>query len=304
MKKLLLSVIVLSVTFCFSTYAQYIVSYSAIDGIEVARNKAKTTEDDELKLLMIMTSNGELELNGIPLPIKFDINTGKCEYWIYAFINTKDTTEIRFIAVLKFLGNPLQGFNANIVGYDVTRLNISEMIKLDSINWIGSDSLVERLKVDDDFMEFYGNNNQQTDVSLSINTDNPLLNFGEPYWQLTIGSDSFKRTCFVNAISGDITCDEITSVESNSIEISNDLLIYPNPANDYINIRLPETSNNLETQFSIFDIYGRELERFSSIPQNNEIRHILDQKVFSNGVYYLQYSLKNQNFSVPFVIER
>ncbi|HPI19004.1 MAG TPA: T9SS type A sorting domain-containing protein [Candidatus Kapabacteria bacterium] len=88
-------------------------------------------------------------------------------------------------------------------------------------------------------------------------------------------------------------------------EFSNDgIEIYPNPANDYINIRLPETSNNFETQFYIFDIYGREIDRFNSVPQNNEIRHILDQKVFSNGVYYLQYSLKNQNFSVPFVIER
>lgn len=84
-----------------------------------------------------------------------------------------------------------------------------------------------------------------------------------------------------------------TGIDSNTEY--GELLVYPNPATDFINVK---TVNDVEnTQIEIFDMNGRLIKVIDSIKKNNPIS-ILE---LPKGVYFLRVSSSNN--TVKFIKE-
>lgn len=86
-------------------------------------------------------------------------------------------------------------------------------------------------------------------------------------------------------------------VAESTIGISENLLenriaVYPNPAQNYINIDLPEQSN-----IQVFDISGREVMSLIS----NNVTEKIDISALHNGVYYLRIIHEGQTASSSFI---
>ncbi|MAT54932.1 MAG: hypothetical protein CMN32_10675, partial [Saprospirales bacterium] len=66
------------------------------------------------------------------------------------------------------------------------------------------------------------------------------------------------------------------------------LLLYPNPARDYLNFfyRPAPGQNSRQLSFRIFDASGRELQRFEA--QSGETTYIVPLWHWPPGVYFLQ----------------
>ncbi|MBK7853781.1 MAG: T9SS type A sorting domain-containing protein [Bacteroidetes bacterium] len=75
-----------------------------------------------------------------------------------------------------------------------------------------------------------------------------------------------------------------TSISDLGIEIS-DLKIFPNPANDELNIQINNTRINGVITISIFDILGNIVRKETSVNPHSQIRNL---KSFSPGIYFVE----------------
>ena len=66
----------------------------------------------------------------------------------------------------------------------------------------------------------------------------------------------------------------------------NKLQIYPNPADNYLMIELPESAENITT-ISLFNSFGRLIHLYDKELQNkNQV--VIDISALENGVYFLK----------------
>ncbi len=235
-------------------------------------------------LQMIGTINQTIPFNEIEIKIEFDMDNGTSSGWIYIFKDKADTTKGGSYFVVKpILGDYLiveiPGLNLPEMG-----LPIEENQYLNDYTWIDSDDMVNKLKSNSDFLDFYNQYKPFETLMIGLFIGiNPFEqgNFNvNPMWGITIATSEYQKMCIVNAINGEVTCSPIfTEVKDNII--ANNFEFYPNPANDFINLNVSELSNN--NTYQITDIYGRTLKTSSLILGNNKV----DISNFSSGIYYL-----------------
>lgn len=70
-------------------------------------------------------------------------------------------------------------------------------------------------------------------------------------------------------------------------EKASEISVYPNPANDILNIDFPVTENSF-AKISILDQTGREVAGFTSESSNTTGHVQLDMSKFSNGIYFVR----------------
>ncbi len=303
MKKLIASLFFIALAIKVTANAQFLEKFTAKDGLETAKNAMSSSNYQNLKLLAVLTANAELEYSGIPIIVTFDLNTGKSETWIYIFTDASDTTKRAGVSLFK------SGDMFIPQTFDGSDIEIDEILKefkyLDDVEWNDSGFFAEKIRANQDYQNFYEANKplDKFQIALAVNSIFPELNWGEAYWLLQASGNSVEHECSVHSLHGTTDCKNVISDVFDEI-VKNYSKVYPNPAKDYINIFLPEISNQIETQFSIFDIYGREIDRFSANIESNEIHYLLNQKGFSNGMYFIKYLINNKLYTIPFVIER
>lgn len=86
--------------------------------------------------------------------------------------------------------------------------------------------------------------------------------------------------------------DEI--VLSNSTVVKNDIFIYPNPTNDFLNINSP---NSFVNKYEIYDIQGRIVQEATTFEENFLQ---IDLKLFNSGVYLIKLFSENETFVKKF----
>ena len=88
-----------------------------------------------------------------------------------------------------------------------------------------------------------------------------------------------------------VEVDGETGITENSID-SGDIIIYPNPTKDYLNI---EFNNYNSQKFSIIfeNILGQEISRHDIIDGNKDFSQKFNISEFSTGVYYVKILSKN-----------
>ena len=81
------------------------------------------------------------------------------------------------------------------------------------------------------------------------------------------------------------------------LESVNELNIYPNPANDFIDIETTGISDFQNSYFSIFDITGNLVTKEKMIQNKTRI----DLSEFPNGLYLIQVRNNGKMFSKKFI---
>lgn len=92
----------------------------------------------------------------------------------------------------------------------------------------------------------------------------------------------------------DFACN-INDYSGINLELRNNFCIYPNPANDFLNISIPE--NFKTNSFSICDISGKLLLEENYIEDSKEV----DISDFDKGIYIIIFSSENEQFIKKFV---
>ena len=126
-------------------------------------------------------------------------------------------------------------------------------------------------------------------VAGSADKYNPEINFWE-YKGLLIKTDNYG--CVIPGC-------HITSTQK-SPSHSIDILLYPNPTSNILQIQLENVPNGT---FKVFDATGSLIHKFSHFDFTDV--HILDVSTFIPGTYHLQYTNKEgQIWAESFVVSR
>lgn len=90
--------------------------------------------------------------------------------------------------------------------------------------------------------------------------------------------------------------DESTNSINEVVNQNNDILIWPIPASDYMNISFKKFETTIK-QLSIFDIYGNLVQQESS-PENNRYISIQD---LETGIYFLSIETSKNHYSIKII---
>ncbi|RRO23895.1 T9SS type A sorting domain-containing protein, partial [Flavobacteriaceae bacterium 14752] len=93
---------------------------------------------------------------------------------------------------------------------------------------------------------------------------------------------------------------DTTTLSNDDFELSG-LSIYPNPANDILNINLGQNSSQIEN-LTLFDLNGRQVYQ-KQFEDNQTQESQIDVSQLSNGVYLLTVKTENNQFDRKIIIE-
>jgi hypothetical protein len=81
----------------------------------------------------------------------------------------------------------------------------------------------------------------------------------------------------------------------------NELLVFPNPANDMLHIKLPNENNFRLESINIYSIDGRKMALKSMIIDSANKSITVDINDLATGLYHLTIATKENNFNKQFV---
>lgn len=281
MKKYFLLIALLSFLIINESIAQSIlVQFTMKKHVEFARGKAKESGLSDPKLVAGLTTNQELEYMGQTINVKFNMETGKSDMWVYVFKEGNDTTKLNAQLILETIFGR-QSINVPLEDIEATDYSLSST--LDGINYADSDEILKIIKENEIFADFYSKNNplDQFSVALFSSLDLEGLTNNEPYWGFVMSKGVNFKLCGVHAVDKTVFCSpDIVSVIE--IEEANRMSAYPNPAEDVIEIE----NFPINGDFKIYDAYGRAIEDVPYFIKSNGITLKIDS--LTSGIYYLR----------------
>jgi len=96
-------------------------------------------------------------------------------------------------------------------------------------------------------------------------------------------------------IPGDTSNCNLSIGENNNANF----ILFPNPSKDYFSVYLPENHQNEEVTISIYDMFGRTINKINLVNSNE----IINVKGFEKGTYIVQIEYDNQSFKTKLLIE-
>lgn len=218
------------------------------EAFEAAVNDGLT----EPKLIMIATVDIEIELFGLPVPLKFNMQNGTAGMWIYMFTDSGFDTFLAYMLIKPVIGS------ANAIPMDpediISEFTPISMDKtLDEFVWLDSDKAAEAFRGSTQFMDAYNNDHELFALALFVNGGIPAANIDEPYWGANVSSENDVTFCIMHAINSDIMCLTEASIID---DIVNNVSLFPNPAQEFINIEI-EAADLVEAKsIQVFDALG------------------------------------------------
>jgi hypothetical protein len=283
MKKLNL---ILAILFLFLIYsnaeAQLLAKYTADEGLETAIEFTKSDLDFQSPVLIaVATMKQEVEASGITVKPGMSITNGKSEAWVYVILD-EDTEETAVVGVIKIFV-AFQALDlSNQSGFEVPGF-VSEPI---TGNWIDSEEIVDDVSANSTYQNYIKANptaEPQTSA-LSVNTTNSMYMMNYPYWINTFGENE-DLVCYTDALTGETDCQTISNVKYVE-SITNSFA--PNPANNYINIKLNNNTSKFDN-IRIVDIFGNIVYQTS-----NPSISLINVTSLANGSYTIMYEYKNK----------
>lgn len=287
--------------------------FKAKAGYTVALGQAKTDASDmdgnpiaamtDPKLVAIGTVGGG-DVEGVPIEVGFDMNTGNATIWLYIFRDGDNPEYMRSIVVMKiFIFIPID-FPID----QAPELPIGGGDNIDYEKWeYDSDGLVDRLTSDQTYNEYiqtYPNATFQM-LLLTVNTEQALLTQGHIIWAGLISDTESPEapvlTCLVDAETGETICLSAVSVPE---DIEESVMVYPNPASDKAIISLPNELLEHNPTIAIYNSQGefiRNIEVPGGITSNLVLINVSD---LNSGVYFVHYSGSTFKFMKKMIISR
>ncbi len=144
---------------------------------------------------------------------------------------------------------------------------------------------------------FIGWQKNNTSEMLNVGFDVNRINNDKLYYNFTgnWAKSKFEGTIMIRPLFGEDL--NVTSGATSPISEIIDFKIYPNPANDYLNVELNNSKQNIS--YTIFDAYGKVYK--------NEYynQSTIDISNLNSGIYFIRFSNSNQNFTTKkFIVVR
>ncbi len=296
MKRNILILLLGMIIFPVITNAQ---SFKASEGIQVAEDKAIELGLTDPQLISIGTMSGAID--GFPIELEFDMETGENVAWLYLFTEKDDPETRKAVGVVRVMI-----FMAQEISMDMLEgLPVSPDAPLET-GWIDSDEFVNNLNANDSFESFAEENDDAVMrlLGLGVNKMNPLFIIDDPYWMAIYGTEMQNITCFVHAETGQAQCLDISDVSDEYGE-SMRLAVYPNPAVDMVFIKVPENVKTNNYKLGIYDLYGNLVKTITNLPAPCETEHlILPVSDFPSGSYYVLFESENETQAEQLIIVR
>jgi hypothetical protein len=306
MYKLLTSVIIVLFLYSTISYSQSPIKSTAKNLLSTAVSQAKTDGLPNPLPISIGTMTGVL--TGVPLigslTLEFDLSTGKASAWAIAMYD-KSLDSIKIYGVLEF---PILGKIAMNLGADQVGAFMQYIVKEEITgNWKDSDEMMQIVGNNSIYKTFKSQypNHILKIVGLGVNTQNTFIEIGKPYWAAQFIDESTNTilACWIQALTGDCSCTDITSVYEKIITKAN-LEIFPNPSADIINITIPEELTYQDGIIEVMDITGSKIKEtaFSQLNTGSVIPVKLSE--CSNGLYFIKLVSNGKIYSSPLIISR
>ena len=93
---------------------------------------------------------------------------------------------------------------------------------------------------------------------------------------------------------------DVSTLSNDDFDISK-ISVYPNPANEILNINLGENASQLQ-QISLFDLNGRLINQIK-IDNDNNLQNQIDVSNLSSGVYLLEVKTQNDQFKTKVIVD-
>jgi hypothetical protein len=262
-----------------------VVQFTARSAYAAAEEKALEKGLLEPETLAVLTMKTGIE--DLPIKNKFDFNAGTASYWVYLFREENNPNKMAaFIAWSDNLGGyVMQDFDADLV---MELLPISPIAPLEDINWVDSDYMISVFNQHQYFEDYMTEHPDPWSFVIGVftNEDNPQMEPFKAYWGIVIVDDEASRdslACVMSLETEEITCGTVLSTYDEELS---DLSIYPNPADNFINLKYHAYTN--ETKITIVNSAGFEV--FTTIETSSMGKNILryDIQKLCNGSYYVK----------------
>lgn len=299
MRKILL---VVAIAFCsYNLNAQLFQSFTAEDGYPFAEEQAEQIFTN-VKLQAIGTITASLD-NGIA--VQFNIDNGESDTWVYSFINEDDPSQSTSVVVIRV---PILGYRnlTNEVGdalEDFEAFIPEDPLSTDS--WINSDVMASSIRGSDDYSYMIGlyPDASASLVGLGVNEINPDLPVGETYWNVNFGSlddiNNVKFICVVHAENENTVCYEINTGSVRELSGMNDFMMYPVPATEILNIKIPQELQGKNFLVNVFSIDGQFVNAF----ENSSEKFSIKTSELNPGVYILRFVYQNEVYQTTFLVQ-
>lgn len=267
-------------------------SYTAKEGYASALNFVQMDMSFiKPELLAVGTANTEIDVAGTINQVGMEMTDGKSKGWSYAFID-RQTGDTVMIGVAKFFGiYQSQDITDQISGF----FPDPNSKKLEN-DWIDSDALVDAISGNTAYQNYIQSNPtaEPSTVTLLNNYDVSFLKKEYPYWTTYFGEPS-TFICYTDAVTGETNCDAVSSVKQVE-SISNSFA--PNPANNFINIKIDNNNGKFDTM-KIVDLFGNIVYQ-----SNNANNSQIDITNLANGSYTIMYEYKNKIETEKLLIQK
>lgn len=259
------------------------------------------------QLLAVGTMKAKID-QPIPFEIGLGLNDGKSKAWVYVF-EDENTQERKTYAMINiFIWSDVSSMLADALD------SFMEFVPDVAItgSWEDSKQAVDWLTVHSDYIAIQAKypTANAGEVGLGINVENPMVKMNEPYWSISFREGELadgepRFSAFIHAQTGEVTISEYTSSVNESLsEIEGYVPSYPQPANKFVNVIIPETLYDNSADLTIYDVNGLELSNISLNKVYNNGWAKIDVSNLQTGVYFLKYNAKKGTFTERIIINR
>jgi hypothetical protein len=238
--------------------------------------------------------------------VKYDITTGRANLWLFAF-RSELNNEARVYGVFKSV---LDGKTYAAPIADTA--NTSRFYMSD--NWKNSDS-VPKYFLRNNLMQLYRTQYPDSSAATLVCANEQALNLDDsqnPFpvdASIWVGIFNIPKTgimvCAFDAVSGGETyCSSIpTSVEDETTPVLTTL--FPNPASEFIVVRLPESMREGSAVVAIYDIHGTEVATIGNPNRyDGNSTMIIPVRQLTQGTYGLRVVSGKKTAVSTFVVQR
>jgi len=286
MKKFFFPILLIAITINISPLpAQQ--KYLPKEGLQAALDYAVSRSIMNPKIVCLGTMPGTNNIGGIPVNIQYDWTNGKANVWLYV-IRSGDSAELNIgVVLIKFVTFiPFEYTDLQTIYYYIP---IDPYITFHDNNWIDSDKMLDTLKKSNpDFIKYINDNQDtcQVFIGLFINSKSDMLPANQPFWGTSIIKGNSERMCAVHAYNYTTYCyDSPDAVDDN--EIAGQVKVFPNPADENININISGNIINGTIRILLVDLLGNTVaEKKISDVANSTVT--IPTAGLSQGVYFLK----------------
>ena len=220
---------------------------------------------------------------------KFTLNVGDSLQYVDIYFNPFLTNTTIYSFNLQVWGDlagspgPILYTGANAESPDYSQVKHNQFIryKLDAPLYLGAGATF--------YVGFTQNTNQFLNVGVdkNHNTQNKIFYNVSGSWN----TSPFVGSLMLHPVFGSYS--EFSGIADSQEKPKNDLLVYPNPANDRLYISY--TSENQKINFSIIDLLGK------IILSSNMDADYIDISMLESGVYFIQLNSENKISTAKFI---